>query len=99
MTNNEAKDVLENVWDFAISPDDCSGDILEKAIDIANIALDTVEKIKEIITEVEHHEVSNSFENPHPNKEDYNATKADKFNRIWKIVSKAEEQKKKCLLS
>lgn len=44
MTNNEAKKVLENIWDFAISPDDCSGDILEKAIDVAIIALNTVEK-------------------------------------------------------
>lgn len=89
MTNNEAKNVLENVWDFAILADEDSGDILEKAIDIANIALDTVEKIKEIITEVQHYEVSNSFESPHPNKADYDAVSADKFKRIWKVISEA----------
>ena len=33
MTINEAKNVLENIWDFAILADDESGDILEKAID------------------------------------------------------------------
>lgn len=32
MTNNEAKNVLENVWDFATLADDESGDILEKPL-------------------------------------------------------------------
>lgn len=90
MTNNEAKNVLENVWDFAISPDDESGDILEKAIDIANISIDTVDKIKAIICEEEHYETSNSSENPHPNQADYDSVSADKFKRIWKIISEAE---------
>lgn len=90
MTNNEAKNVLENVWDFAILADEESGDILEKALDIANIALDAMDKIKDIIREEEHYAVSNSVTEPHPNKSDYDATSADKFNRIWKIVLEAE---------
>lgn len=94
MTNNEAKEILGNVWDYAISLDECSGDTLEKAIDVADIALDTIEKIKEIITEEEHYEVSNSIENPHPNEADYNAVQANKFKRIWKLLSESEERKK-----
>lgn len=50
MTENEAKNVLENVWDFAICPDEESGDILEKAIDIATHAFEKLEKIEELGT-------------------------------------------------
>ena len=86
MTNNEAKNVLENVWDFAILADDESGDILEKAIDIANIALETLEQIKNIIKEEEHYQVTTD----RPNQNDYNSVSADKFRRIWKVVSESE---------
>lgn len=50
MTENEAKNVLDNVWDFAISADDESGDILEKAIDIANKALEEIQQYRAIGT-------------------------------------------------
>lgn len=50
MTENEAKNVLDNVWDFAILSDDESGDILEKAIDIANKALEEIQQYKAIGT-------------------------------------------------
>lgn len=85
MTNNEAKYVLENVWNFATLTDDESGDILEKAIDIANIALETLEQIKNIIKE-EYYQVTTD----RPNKNDYNNVSADKFRRIWKVVSESE---------
>lgn len=49
-----------------------------------------MEQIKDIIRETEHYEVSNSLENPHPNQEDYNSVSANKFDRIWKVVSEAE---------
>ena len=52
-------------------------------------SLSIIEKIKAIITEQEHYEVSNSFENPRPNKADYDAVSADKFKRIWKVISEA----------
>lgn len=90
MKNDEAKKILEHVWDFAISTDEESEVVLEKAIDIANIALDTIDKIKDIIREEEHYSVSNDFNNSHPNKSDYDAVSADKFKRIWKIVSEME---------
>lgn len=86
MTGNEAKNVLKNVWEFAILADDESGDILEKAIDIANVAIETVEQIKAVIEEEEHYQVSVNG----PNKADYDNVSADKFRRIWKIVSEAE---------
>lgn len=50
MTENEAKNVLDNVWDFAILSDDESGDILEKAIDIANKALEEIQQYRAIGT-------------------------------------------------
>lgn len=49
-----------------------------------------MERIKEIIKEEEHYEVSNSLENPHPNKADYDSVSADKFSRIWEVVSETE---------
>lgn len=61
-----------------------------EAIDMAIKALDTIEKIKDIIREEEHYPVSNDSTEPHPNKADYDAVSADKFNRIWKVVSDAE---------
>lgn len=64
----------------------------ESACIMAINALDTLEKIKEIIREKEHYEVSNSFDSPRPNQADYNAVHADKFNRIWKVISDAESQ-------
>ena len=48
-------------------------------------ALSIVEKIKEIIREVEHYEVSTN----RPNQADYDAVSADKFQRIWKVISEA----------
>jgi len=62
-------------------------------------ALETVKKIKEIIREVEHYEVSNSFENPHPNKADYDAVAADKYQRIWELVAEAEKSQPDCFIS
>lgn len=56
----------------------------------ANSAMDTLDKIKEIIREEEHYPVSNSLSDPHPNEQDYNKAHADKFNRIWKVISDAD---------
>lgn len=85
MNNVQEKDILEKekLWE--------SNERTKTAFDIGIRALETVEKIKEIITEVEHYEVSNSLENPHPNKADYDKVQAEKFNRIWKVISEAEE--------
>lgn len=55
-------------------------------------AIDTIEQIKKIITEEEHYEVSNSLDNPRPNQADYDSVSADKFKRIWKVVSEAESK-------
>lgn len=57
------------------------------AISMAIKSLEAIDKIKDIIREEEHYEVSNSLENPHPNNADYNSIHADKFNRIWKVIS------------
>ena len=65
MTENEAKNVLGNVWDFAILADDESGDILEKAIDIANKALEEIQAYRAIGT-VE--ECRNAVERMKPKK-------------------------------
>lgn len=62
-------------------------------MEMAIKALETLEKIKGIIREEEHYEVSNSFENPHPNQADYDAVHADKFNRIRKAISDMESTK------
>ena len=62
----------------------------ETACIMAIKALDTLEKIKDIIREEEHYEVSNSIDNSRPNQADYDAVHADKFNRIWKVISDAE---------
>ena len=56
----------------------------------ANSALCTLDRIKEIIKEEEYYPVSNSLSNPHPNEQDYNKVHADKFNRIWKVISDAD---------
>lgn len=40
MTIDEAKNVLENVWDFAMAENEENADTLEKAIDIAIKALE-----------------------------------------------------------
>lgn len=58
-----------------------------EAIDMAIKALDTIEKIKDIIKEEEHYPVSNDMTEPHPNKADYDAVHAEKFNRIWKVIN------------
>ena len=65
-----------------------------KRVEIENAmkAIKTLEKIKNIIREEEHYEVSNSIDNPHPNQADYDAVHADKFNRIWKVVSDMESK-------
>ena len=64
----------------------------ETACVMAIKALDTLEKIKDIIREEEHYEVSDSIDNPCPNQADYDEVHAEKFNRIWKIISDAESQ-------
>lgn len=63
----------------------------EAACVVAIKALNTLEKIKNIIQEEEHYEVSNSFDNLRPNQADYNAVQAEKFNRIWKVISNITE--------
>lgn len=65
---------------------------LLKKLNKANFALETLEKIKDIIREEEHYEISNSIDNPRPNQADYDAVHAEKFNRIWKVISDAESQ-------
>ena len=62
----------------------------ESACIMAIKALDTLEKIKDIVQEEECYEASNSIDNPRPNQADYDAVHADKFNRIWKVISDAE---------
>lgn len=66
-----------------IEPNETNLEMFDKSIE----AVELIEKIKDIITEEEHYSVSNGFENPHPNKADYDAVAADKFNRIWKTIS------------
>lgn len=85
MNNLQAKAIIEKekLWE--------SNDRTKTAFDIGIRALETVERIKAIITEEEHYEVSSSLENPHPNKADYDEVHADKFNRIWKVISEAEQ--------
>ena len=63
----------------------------EAACVVAIKALDALEKIKNIIQEEEHYEVSNSINNPHPNQADYDIIHAEKFNRIWKVISNITE--------
>ena len=98
MTNADAKDVLNNVWGYANAKTKITADILKSASDVATIALNALDKIKDIIREEEHYEVSTN----HPNKVDYDAVAANKFKRIWEVVSEAEELKCvefKCSLS
>ena len=84
MTENEAKREIKEHLDIAGCEDlMCSVESLEMAMS----ALEAISKIKDIIREEERYEVSNSFDNPHPSKADYDAVHADKFNRIWKVVS------------
>lgn len=87
MNNVQAKQIIEKekLWE--------SNERVKTAFDIGIKALETIEKIKDIIREEEHYEVSNSLDNPHPNKADYNVVHTDKFNRIWKVISEAEENK------
>lgn len=89
MTNAEAKDVLNNIWDYATAENKNSANALKAALNIATIALNALDKIKDIIREEEHYEVSTN----RPNKADYDVIAADKFRRIWKVVSEAEELK------
>lgn len=64
----------------------------ETACVMAIKALYTLEKIKDIIREEEHYEVSDSIDNPRPNQADYDAVHAEKFNRIWRVISDVESQ-------
>ena len=89
MTNAEATEILNNIWDYATANDDETADTLEAAIDVANIALETIEKIKTIIRKEEHYSVSTN----HPNQTDYDIVAADKFKRIWKAVVEGEGMK------
>lgn len=88
MENTRAIELLNYIQTF----DGMDYGATKIALDKGIKALETVEKIKTIITEQEHYEVSNSFENPRPNKADYDAVSADKFQRIWQVVSEAEKQ-------
>ncbi len=90
MTNQRAIEVLE--YSKGYDGMDCGAPKI--ALDMAIRALETIEKIKEIITEEEHYEVSNSLEKPHPDKADYDEVQAAKFKRIWKVVAEAEEKNK-----
>lgn len=83
---SEAKRVITDIAfdEFRISNQEC--DALRCGVQAINI----VEKIKEIIREEEHYPVSNSLTDPHPNEQDYNKVHADKFKRIWKVISDAE---------
>lgn len=63
----------------------------EAACVVAIKALDALEKIKDIIQEEEHYEVSNSINNPRPNQADYDAVRTDKFNRIRGVISNTIE--------
>ena len=64
----------------------------ETACVMAIKALDTLEKIKDIIREEEHYEVSDSIDNPRPNQADYDAVHAEKFNKIWRVISDVESR-------
>ncbi len=85
MNNVQAKNILEKEKLRE------NNERTKTAFDIGIRALETVEKIKDIIREKEHYEVSDSFEKPHPNKADYDKVQADKFKRIWKVISEAEK--------
>lgn len=88
MTNAEATEILNNIWDYATANDDETADTLETAIDTANIALDALEKIKAIVNEAESFTVSAN----NPNQVDYYPNTADKFRRIWKAIFEAERK-------
>ena len=60
----------------------------EAACVVAIKALDTLEKIKNIIQEEEHYD---SIDNSRPNQADYDAVRADKFKRIWGVISNTIE--------
>ena len=53
----------------------------------------SIEEIKKIITEEEVYEVSNSFINPHPNEDDFKRNKAQKFDRIHKLICLYQKNK------
>jgi len=59
----------------------------ESACLVAIKAIDTVERIKEIIREPYTLQVSTD----RPNQADWDRVSADKYKRIWEIVSKAEQ--------
>lgn len=82
MDNLRAIEILEYTSSFDEFKGNANGIALEKGIK----ALETIEKIKEIIREEESYHVSTD----HPNQADYDRVSADKFKRIWKVVSDAE---------
>ena len=59
MTEKEALNVLENVWDFAMPDDDEEGDILEEAIDVATQALEKLQIIKEYLEPLRNYNTQN----------------------------------------
>lgn len=63
---------------------------ISSAFDMGIKAIEALEKIKNIIREEEHYPVSNSLTDQQPNEQDYNKVHADKFKRIWKVISDAE---------
>lgn len=67
-------------------------ELLEQAATELQNVVTTLEKIKKIIREEENYPVSNSLTNPHPNEQDYNKVHAEKFNRIWNVISDVESQ-------
>ena len=86
MSNEETLDMLNDWANGTITM------ISDKCLSGAIVATETIEKIKDIICEKEHYEVSNSIDNPYPNKADYDTVHADKFNRIWKVISDMESK-------
>lgn len=47
MTVEEAKEILDNIWDFAMAEDDDKGDVLEGAVNVAISALEEVQQYRE----------------------------------------------------
>lgn len=83
------KEQSQRLGEYYSNLENCKKEI--QSCEVAIKALDTLEKIKEIIREEEIYPVSNSLIEPHPNEQDYNKVHADKFKRIWKVISDAEK--------
>ena len=50
MTENEAKQVLDNIWDFVTPEDDCLGDFVENALYVVDSIFEEIQEYRAIGT-------------------------------------------------